>query len=278
MGLLITVEGGEYVGKTSLVVPALKTFLEAAGIETITSREPGGTLEGEKIREKIFKRLKEGATAKELTLLFNEARRIHLDTIIIPFLGQNKEKGRVVILDRYLDSTRVYQGLEGGVPLTEIKALENQYVKGYYPDITFILYFPEEVFKKVFYVRKHYALSHLPSVKKRSLTDWDAASVEKHLIRQRYYLKLPRLAAKLGEKRRFFLINAARRPSEVVQEVVFKCAPLILRDKTILAKVKTSKELLLLFEQMKKKRLLKNMENLWLNQQNSLKFDKYQKN
>ncbi len=139
MGLLITVEGGEFTGKSSLVIPTLYNILNRCGYETLKSREPGGTSRGEQIRQKIFDRLKEGASQEELARLFNESRLIHLEEVIKPFLGQKKENNRVVVLDRYIDSTIVHQGLEGCASLKELKNLEQQTIGNYDPDLTFLL-------------------------------------------------------------------------------------------------------------------------------------------
>lgn len=216
MGLLITVEGGEFVGKSSVVAPYIKTFFEKKGMEALVSREPGGTPEGERIRQLIFKRLKEGAPTKELTLLFYKARVIHLNDIVIPFLGKKKEQNRVVILDRYIDSTRIYQGVLGGVPLKEIHELDKKYIKGYIPDITFILYFPEDVFEKTFLERQRMADKEINN---RDKTVWDSENLQTHLKKQRAYLTLPEIAKQFGEKRVFIKINAAQTPGGVRNEI-----------------------------------------------------------
>lgn len=224
MGLLITIEGGEFTGKTSVVIPALKIFLEHLNIQTLTSREPGGTPAGEAIREKIFARLKEGATPLELAQLFNEAREIHINDVIIPFLGTNKEYKKIALLDRYLDSTRVYQGLEAGVPLETIKQLEQRHVKNYYPDITVILYFPENEFENIFNKRKQFAESQTNN---RDVTVWDQDEIHKHITRQKHYLSCENLARQWNESRAFIHINAAQHPHAVIQETITSLVPFL---------------------------------------------------
>ncbi len=224
MGLLITIEGGEFTGKTSVVIPALKTVFEHCGIETLTSREPGGTARGEEIRQEIFAKLKEGATAHELATLFNKARRIHLDEVIIPFLGENKEHPKIVLLDRYLDSTRIYQGLEAGVPMKEIKTLEEKYVQGYFPDLTLLMHFPENQFKQTFTLRKTFADQQTNN---RDVNEWDEANLEKHIARQHKYLQCPDLARQWNESRAFELINAAQHPHEVIKDAALACLPFL---------------------------------------------------
>lgn len=220
MGLLITVEGGEFTGKTSVVIPGLEEIFEKSGFEVLTSREPGGTPKGEEIRQTIFRRLKQGASPEELAILFNQGRKIHLDEIIIPFLGPDRNltdqdgRQRIVLLDRYLDSTRVYQGLEAGVNQEKIRELENEYVGDWYPDETLILYFPEEKFNAAFMSRKQIAEQEINN---RDKTLWDEGELSKHLLRQRYYLSLPELSKQWGEQRAFHLIDASGTPSEVLQ-------------------------------------------------------------
>ena len=75
MGFLISIEGGEFTGKSSLIVPSLKKILELSGCDVRVSREPGGTPRGEKIRSKIFSRLSEGTFQEELALLFMMSHR-----------------------------------------------------------------------------------------------------------------------------------------------------------------------------------------------------------
>lgn len=236
MGLLITIEGGEFTGKSSVVIPALKTIFEHLGIETLTSREPGGTPRCEEIRQEIFTKLKEGATAQELAILFNKARRIHLDEVIIPFLGENKEHLRIVLLDRYLDSTRIYQGLEAGVPLATIADLEKAYVKNYMPDLTLILHFPTNKFAETFKIRKRFADQQTNN---RDETLWDAGNIQKHIDRQNKYLQLPELSKQWNEPRAYETINASQHPHMVIKDAAQACLPFVkmIKDSTSLSQL-----------------------------------------
>ncbi|MCX7996903.1 MAG: dTMP kinase [Patescibacteria group bacterium] len=219
MGLLITIEGGEYVGKTTLAIPGLLSLLESCGIPVLSSREPGGTPEGERIRNEIFRKVADGANEKELAILFNKARRIHLDTVIIPFLGKHKEKNAVVLLDRYLDSTRVYQGLEGKLGLETIYELEREFVDGYLPDLTFILYFPDTMIEKLITARR---MITSPVSGDRSHTAWDDVPPATHRKRQEWYLSLAELAKKNGETRVFELVDASLPPGTVIGQIARK--------------------------------------------------------
>ena len=221
MGLLITIEGGEYTGKSSVVVPGLVAYIKALEIAVLASREPGGTKKGEELRALIFEKAKAKAPASQLALYFNKARKIHLEEQVIPYLGHKKEKRAVVVLDRYLDSTRVYQGLEGGVPLEYLRKLEHESVDGYFPDLTIILYFPEDSFETILQKRMK---------SERQTTSWDNNSFQIQLKRQHYYLMLPQLAKEWGETRQFALVDAAQEKKSVVQDVIEACKPLLKRE------------------------------------------------
>lgn len=217
--LFITVEGGEFVGKTSLVVPGLSKIIEELGLIVASSREPGGTEKAEEMRQLIFEKIKKGARPFELAILFNKARKIHIDELINPFFTKHGDKNAVLILDRYLDSTRVYQGLEEGVELDTIRELEREYVGNFVPNITLLLYFPTEVFEHVFLERKN---NVLPSRESNLLDD---SHVMIHKKRQDYYLTLPQLAQKWGETRIFAQINAAKNPDNVIWQCCEACIP-----------------------------------------------------
>lgn len=216
MGLFITVEGGEYTGKTSVVIPGLLKFFDWLSIPVESSREPGGTTQAELLRAKIFEKSKNGADSEELAILFNQARKHHLEEKIIPFLGSKKQLPKALIVDRYIDSTRVYQGLEGGVAMSKIIDLEKNYVGDFLPDITLILYFPADRFDSLFADR---------SAQQREKTTWDMDSLEKHKQRQSYYLQLPNIAIMQNEHRHFFTIDAGKRKTEVLRQCITAIAP-----------------------------------------------------
>jgi dTMP kinase len=135
-GKFITFEGGEGAGKTTQVA-RLAERLRAGGIETVVTREPGGTPLGESIRDVVL-----GASPEPVTelLLFAAARAEHVAKVIRPALAH----GTWVICDRFIDSTRVYQGLLGGVPADLIGALEKRTVEPTFPDLTIVLDVPAD--------------------------------------------------------------------------------------------------------------------------------------
>lgn len=139
-GLFVTLEGIEGAGK-STQARRLARALEAAGRQVVSTREPGG---GTALGEALRALLKDPAIWRDLGLaeiyLYAAARCHHLETLILPAL----ERGAVVICDRYLDSTRVYQGSGRGRPselIEQIHALPPLTLR---PDRTLLLDLPVE--------------------------------------------------------------------------------------------------------------------------------------
>lgn len=136
-GKFITFEGGEGAGK-STQARLLAERLRARGIHVVLTREPGGSAFAEQIRELILDRDTADHGALAETLLFCAARADHLERTIRPAL----EAGHWVICDRFSDSTRVYQGVAGGLPKGVIEALERLVVGNDVPDVTIVLDLP----------------------------------------------------------------------------------------------------------------------------------------
>lgn len=133
-GRFITLEGGEGTGK-STQIQRLVSRLAQEGIETLATREPGGSPKAERLRDLIL-----GGAVAPLgpvaeTLAFAAARIDHVDVTIKPAL----EDGCYVICDRFMDSTRAYQGALGNVDIRLIDQLEQIAVGSVRPDLTIIL-------------------------------------------------------------------------------------------------------------------------------------------
>ena len=138
-GRLITFEGGEGAGK-STQVSILVERLRNAGRHAIATREPGGSPAAEDIRETLLSgKVKQFGPFAE-ALLFSIARADHIDTVISDALA----RGQWVVCDRFLDSTRAYQGATGGVPAPVISALERLTLHGVMPNLTIVLDIPVE--------------------------------------------------------------------------------------------------------------------------------------
>ena len=133
-GLFISFEGGEGVGK-STQIELLKTSLTKKNINVLSTREPGGTKEGELIRKFLVSGEISSWDSYSESLLFNALRREHINKIINPSLF----KGDIVLCDRFIDSTIVYQGVGGGINQTLLLSLHKNFCYDLYPDITFFL-------------------------------------------------------------------------------------------------------------------------------------------
>lgn len=136
----ITVEGIDGSGK-STYIPELKKVFESLGEEVVLTREPGGTDLAERLREVI---LNDSMDIRTEILLAFASRNEHISKVIRPAL----DAGKVVISDRFTDSTYAYQGYAGGGDLEEIKILENLVQQEIQPELTFIFMVPTEVSKE----------------------------------------------------------------------------------------------------------------------------------
>ena len=137
-GFLVSLEGPEGAGKTS-VLEALIPILEDRGVEVLTTREPGGVLIGEKIREVILDPSHTEMDPKTELLLYIASRRQHLVEKVLPALAA----GKLVIMDRFIDSSVAYQGFGRGLDIDAIDWLNEFVTDGLKPDLT--LYFDIEV-------------------------------------------------------------------------------------------------------------------------------------
>ena len=133
-GLFISFEGGEGVGK-STQIELLKTSLTKKNINVLSTREPGGTKEGELIRKFLVSGEINSWDSYSESLIFNALRREHINKIINPSLF----KGDIVLCDRFIDSTIVYQGVGGAINETLLLNLHKNFCYDLYPDITFFL-------------------------------------------------------------------------------------------------------------------------------------------
>lgn len=132
--LFITFEGGEGAGKSTQIQALHHAFLKA-DLDVVLTREPGGTTLAEHLRDVIIQgQAKNGGIATE-ALLFAAARADHVARIIAPALQAQK----IVLCDRFIDSTRAYQGGENGLNDAELTLLERMSCGECLPHITFFL-------------------------------------------------------------------------------------------------------------------------------------------
>ena len=131
----ITFEGGEGAGKTTLI-NEMAAILEAQGLSVVKTREPGGTLFGNQIRGWLLdNRSNVSIGAKAELLLFLSARAQHIEEVIVPAI----EAGKIVLCDRYNDSTIAYQGAGRFLGTAWVRSLCNLVCGSTLPDLTFYL-------------------------------------------------------------------------------------------------------------------------------------------
>ena len=138
-GFFITFEGIDGSGK-STQIQKLAKFLEDNGFDIIMTREPGGSVGGEEIRNLLLQGEVDRWSAETEILLFTAARRDHLERIILPAL----QDGKIVICDRFTDSTRMYQGMRGPKLRDLVDSLTDEVINCD-PDLTIIIDIDPEI-------------------------------------------------------------------------------------------------------------------------------------
>ena len=135
----ITFEGIDGSGK-STQIQKLAKFLKNLGFDIIITREPGGSVGGEEIRNLLLQGKVDRWSAETEILLFTAARRDHLERIISPALRD----GKIVICDRFTDSTRMYQGMRGPKLRDLVDKLTDEVIN-YDPDLTIVIDIDPEI-------------------------------------------------------------------------------------------------------------------------------------
>lgn len=197
-GLFITLEGGEGSGKTTML-QLLSSMLLEQGVPSMTTREPGGIVIAEKIREVILAPEHTAMDGRTEALLYAAARRQHLTEKVEPAL----EEGIIVLCDRFIDSSLAYQGHARGLGIEEVLAINSFATNGRFPDLTFYMDIePEE------------GLARIASGEGREVNRLDMESLEfHHKVREGY-----RIAAKMYPQR-IITIDASRTLEEVSEEM-----------------------------------------------------------
>ena len=134
LGRFITLEGGEGAGK-STQIQVVKDYLLTRGNDVVVTREPGGTSEGQEIRNLLVSGDKDKWSPLSETLLILADRAAHLERVIRPALAE----GKYVVCDRFFDSTKAYQGVAGGLGLDVIHNLQQPVLGKTLPDVTLLL-------------------------------------------------------------------------------------------------------------------------------------------
>ncbi|MBS0245449.1 MAG: dTMP kinase [Proteobacteria bacterium] len=200
-GKFITFEGGEGSGKSTHAA-ALADRLKARGLDVVLTREPGGSPGAEIIRHIILSGIAKPLGTETETILFAAARDDHVKATILPAL----QAGRWVVSDRFIDSTRVYQGVVGKVDMKLIRALERVTVGETMPDLTILIDVPANI-----------GLARAKTRRGTGAADrFEAESVEFHEELRQAFLNI---AAR--EPKRFAVIDG-RAPREVVAERIWQ--------------------------------------------------------
>lgn len=197
-GFLVTFEGGEGCGK-STQIKKLSQFLEQEKIPFIVSREPGGTEVGEKIRDILLNMKAEMSSTVEF-LLFSASRADHIEKVVKPAL----ESGKIVLLDRFYDSSFVYQGYAGDLNLKDIQNVTELAVKDVKPNLTFLLDLDYEV--GMLRKSKDDKLRNLDRIEQKG---------------ESYHKKVRNGYLKLAEQNpdRIVVVDASKTPDEIFEEI-----------------------------------------------------------
>ena len=197
-GLFLSFEGGEGSGK-SVQAKLLADALQKRGRDVVLTREPGGTAAGERIREIVLHAQEIALSPEAQVLLYSTARAQNVREVIAPAL----DAGKIVIADRFFDSTMAYQGAGHGVPLDDIRAVTALACGDVVPGRTFLLDMP---------VDKGLGRSGW-----RAQSKWDRFEVLDTAFHQRVREGYLRLAA--GEPGRWVVINADRDEQAIAQDI-----------------------------------------------------------
>ncbi|WP_349977373.1 dTMP kinase [Streptococcus parasanguinis] len=198
-GTLISFEGPEGAGKSS-VLEAVLPLLEEKGIPFITTREPGGVDIAEKIRQVILDPDHTSMDAKTELLLYIASRRQHLVERVLPALAA----GKIVLMDRFIDSSVAYQGYGRGLSVEDIEWLNQFATDGLKPDLT--LYFDLDVEE---------GLARIAKNREREVNRLDLEGLELHQkVRQGY------LALSEKEPERIVKIDASQSFEAVFADVL----------------------------------------------------------
>lgn len=198
-GAFITFEGGEGSGKTTQI-DLLKTSLEKRGYKVLVTREPGGSIGAEMVRAILLGGAAEALGPDAEALLFSAARQDHIAQIIRPALAA----GKIVLCDRFLDSTRAYQGVDGKVSAEFLLGLEKIAVGDCMPDLTFLLDISAEAGMQRAHKRRTSAIADR----------FEREGLALHEARRRAFLDI---AAQ--EPHRFEVLNADKKAQIIAAEI-----------------------------------------------------------
>jgi dTMP kinase len=197
MSLFITFEGGEGSGKSSVMKEVAKR-LAADGYEIIETREPGGTPIAEQIRNVILDKANTKMDARTEALLYAASRRQHLVEKVWPAL----EEGKIVMSDRFLDSSLAYQGVARGLGVDNVLNVNLFATEGKYPDLTLF-----------FDIEPELGLARIAANKGREVNRLDLEALSFHHMVRNAFLDLSKRYAD-----RYVKIDASKTFEEVIED------------------------------------------------------------
>ena len=204
MALFITFEGGDGSGKTTQV-RAVESYLRDLGRSCVVTREPGGTSLGKLIRKVVLESADNEIAESTELFLYLADRAQHVEEIIAPALSS----GKIVLCDRFSDSTLAYQGYGRGMDLNWLRSLNDSATKGVHPHLSFLFDCPVEL------GLARAALRGAQSPLDRPQEDrFEREKYEFHEKVRKGFLELAH-----AEPERFRIIDASRSVGEVAKEI-----------------------------------------------------------
>jgi len=192
--MFITLEGPEGSGKTS-AAKRIVSELEKLGYEVLFTREPGGTPIAEQIRNVILDKANTLLDARAEALLYAASRRQHLVEKVLPALAA----GKIVICDRYIDSSLAYQGGARGLGIAEVLNINMFATDNKFPDLTLL-----------FDIDPVLGLERINKNKNREVNRLDLEKLDFHNKVRKTFLELSKIYAK-----RYVVIDASKNEDEV---------------------------------------------------------------
>ena len=195
--MFVTIEGPEGSGKSSVTKEVVK-LLEKEGYEVVLTREPGGTPIAEQIRNVILDKENTKMDSMTEALLYAASRRQHLVEKVWPL----SKEGKIIISDRFLDSSLAYQGGARGLGIDKILALNQYATDGYYPELTLL-----------FDVDPRIGLARIAANKGREVNRLDLEKIDFHDSVRQTFLDL---AKRFPD--RYVVLDASKPFDEVVKD------------------------------------------------------------
>lgn len=197
-GLFISFEGPDGAGKTSVLEALVPRLQEKIGDTIVTTREPGGIVISEKIRDIILDVSHTNMDDKTELLLYIAARRQHLVEKVLPALAA----GKLVLVDRFIDSSVAYQGYGRGLDIPAITWLNHYATDGHQPDLTLYFDVPSEI-----------GLERISQNAEREVNRLDLEALSMHQKVRAGYLKMAE-----QESERIVTIDASQPLEKVIED------------------------------------------------------------